>query len=147
MVFHVVFFLFLSGTYPILVMTFMNAPVDFWCSRPDHLSHLEPADWRRLSGQVQQEQDEQDVCRILDLDFQAQTEEGLRCAPATGSRQSSVLTKISSKPCSFPPSHLTISHGLQFLHLTPVYDTAGRQKCRIERSFLMDLMDVKTETV
>jgi hypothetical protein len=39
------------STYPTLIMTFMNARLDFWCRRPDHLADVAPDRWRELSGQ------------------------------------------------------------------------------------------------
>ena len=43
----------IAGTCPILIMTFMNAPIDFWCSRPAHLKAvgINVSLWRTLSGQ------------------------------------------------------------------------------------------------
>ena len=35
---------------PTLIMTFMNAKIDFWCQRPDNLRDLDVKDWRALSG-------------------------------------------------------------------------------------------------
>ena len=35
---------------PTLIMTFMNAKIDFWCKRPDNLRNLDIAEWEALSG-------------------------------------------------------------------------------------------------
>ena len=37
-------------TCPTLIMTFMNAKIDFWCKRPDNLRNLDIAEWEALSG-------------------------------------------------------------------------------------------------
>ena len=47
------------STFPILIISFMNANVDFWCQRPHHLSHIEPGKWKEISGQHEQR------CRML----------------------------------------------------------------------------------
>ncbi len=72
-------------------MTFMNTRVDFWCGCPEHLLHLEQDDWKVLSGQrsaaAEQEGDADaggeagaaGSCRVLDHDYQAHSEEGLKC--------------------------------------------------------------------
>ena len=37
-------------TYPTLIMTFMNARIDFWCKRPENLLNLDVTEWKTLSG-------------------------------------------------------------------------------------------------
>ena len=37
-------------TYPTLIMTFMNARIDFWCKRPENLLNLDVTEWKALSG-------------------------------------------------------------------------------------------------
>ena len=37
-------------TYPTLIMTFMNAKIDFWCKRPENLLNLDVMEWKALSG-------------------------------------------------------------------------------------------------
>ena len=37
-------------TYPTLIMTFMNAKIDFWCQRPENFINLDIKEWKALSG-------------------------------------------------------------------------------------------------
>ncbi len=69
--FHVALVLILGsaivvGTCPILIMTFMNAPIDFWCARPDAIKALElnVTEWRTLSGQEKYQS-----CHADNVDF------------------------------------------------------------------------------
>ena len=35
---------------PTLLMTFMNAKIDFWCQRPENFINLDIKEWKALSG-------------------------------------------------------------------------------------------------
>lgn len=37
-------------TSPTLIMTFMNAKIDFWCQRPQNIIDLDVEEWKALSG-------------------------------------------------------------------------------------------------
>ena len=50
-------------TYPTLIMTFMNAKVDFWCRRPQNLRDLDIKEWRALSGGSEKN------CQIFNLSY------------------------------------------------------------------------------
>ena len=52
---------------PTLIMTFMNAKIDFWCQRPENLRDLDINDWKALSGG----QDEN--CKIRNLSYSEMT--------------------------------------------------------------------------
>ena len=50
-------------TYPTLIMTFMNAKIDFWCKRPHNLTDLDVTDWKALSGGQERN------CQILNISY------------------------------------------------------------------------------
>lgn len=74
-----IFFLFalpsICSTYPILVMTFMNAKVDYWCRQPDDFGGSAEL-WRNQTAQF-----EDKSCDMLPLGYQRQ-EEGNTCTVA-----------------------------------------------------------------
>ena len=51
------------STCPTLIMTFMNAKIDFWCRRPDNVLGLSVGEWRSLSGT------QEDNCQIFNLSY------------------------------------------------------------------------------
>ncbi len=94
-------------------MTFMNAKIDFWCGRPQHLAHLSPQEWRELSGQ---HQSGGGPCQVYDLDYQAHSEKGLRCGrPAT--------TDSYTLPYFAPPIRYTIPQLLPWTSPFPLPPT------------------------
>ncbi|XP_017091571.2 organic cation transporter protein isoform X3 [Drosophila bipectinata] len=50
-------------TFHIFVYVFQTASKDFWCARPDNLSHMSIPEWRNLSQTP-------NGCNILDLDYE-----------------------------------------------------------------------------
>ena len=50
LIFFMVGLLVILCTYPTLIMTFMNAKIDFWCQRPENVIDLNVEDWMALSG-------------------------------------------------------------------------------------------------
>ena len=48
---------------PTLIMTFMNAKIDFWCQRPENLRDLDTKEWRALSGSSDEN------CQIFNLTY------------------------------------------------------------------------------
>ena len=52
---------------PTLIMTFMNAKIDFWCQRPENLRGLDIKDWRALSGGLDEK------CQIFNLSYTEMT--------------------------------------------------------------------------
>ena len=48
---------------PTLIMTFMNAKIDFWCKRPENLMDLDIQDWRALTGGME------DNCQIVNITY------------------------------------------------------------------------------
>ena len=50
-------------TYPTLIMTFMNAKIDFWCKRPENLLNLDVTEWKALSGGQERS------CQIFNISY------------------------------------------------------------------------------
>jgi len=48
----------------VMIMTFMNAEVDKWCARPNHLMTMSVNEWRNISGQGSK------GCEVYDIDWQ-----------------------------------------------------------------------------
>lgn len=69
-------------TWHIFVPTFHAEPREYWCSAPEHLSHLDPQVWREFSQP-------KGACTILDLNWQNITMENI----TEGSAPTANLTK------------------------------------------------------
>ena len=50
-------------TYPTLIMTFMNAKIDFWCQKPENLFRLDVTEWKALS------EGQQRSCQIFNISY------------------------------------------------------------------------------
>lgn len=59
----------------------MNARIDFWCRRPDHLAaEMSPAEWRAASGQ---DGATGRACHVYDLDYGGLAADDLRLVAQT----------------------------------------------------------------
>ena len=61
--FFLVGFAVIICSQPTLIMTFMNAKIDFWCKRPENLLYMEVEDWKALSGE------QVGSCQILNITY------------------------------------------------------------------------------
>ena len=62
--FLLVGFAVITCTYPTLIMTFMNAKIDFWCQRPENIIDLDVKEWKTLSGGHEKN------CQILNISYE-----------------------------------------------------------------------------
>ena len=63
LIFFMVGLLAIFCTYPTLIMTFINAKIDFWCQRPEHFIDLDVEDWKAFSGH------DEGNCQIANISY------------------------------------------------------------------------------